>query len=145
MKCYTFIVVLCLLFWNCEKVKDGDTIGPCVHTYEDPVIHIDSVTNAQNGSLISTFQILEIIKDGYREQPAYMKIVSNNVAVYDTMLVCSLPCSFGTDEGKYSLKVSAVGYRDTTVSVNAKYAVFKSGCPSSNSGGTRFSFKMQMR
>jgi hypothetical protein len=145
MKICALLCVSCLLFWGCEKAKDGGTIGPCVHTYEDPIIHVDSVTNAQNGSLISTFQIREIIKDGNRVQPEYIKIVSSNVAVYDTMLVCNLPCGFGTDEGVYTLKVSAIGYRDTTVSIKAKYAVFKGGCPSSNSGGTRFSFKMQMR
>ena len=103
--------------------------GPCDHIYEDPVIHIDSVTDVQNGNLIFAFQILEVWRNGSRVQPWYMRIVSYNVVEYDTMLICNLRCGFGNDEGLYTLRVSTFGYRDTTVSVHAKYAVFKPGCP----------------
>ena len=137
-----FTVLLSLALWGCDKTKDGST-GPCLHTYEDPVIHIDSVINAQTGQQILAFKILNVTRDGYKEQPFLLKIISYNVVLYDSALVCNTPCGFGTGEGSYALWVSASGYRDTTISVKAKYAIFKGGCPSSNSGGTQFSFRLQ--
>lgn len=142
MKRNALMILLSVAVWSCDKSKDG-TIGPCVHTYEDPVLHVESVTDAQNGQRVFAFRILEVTRNGVKQQPIFLKIVSYNVVVYDTTLVCNVPCGFGTDEGAYTLRVSASGYRDTTISVNAKYAVFKGGCPSSNSGGTKFSFQMQ--
>jgi hypothetical protein len=137
-----FLILLSIAVWSCDKPKDA-TIGPCMHTYEDPVLHVASVTNAQNGQQVVAFRILEVTRNGMKQQPVFLKIVSYNVVAYDTTLVCNLPCGFGTDEGVYTLLVSALGYRDTIITVTGKYAVFKGGCPSSNSGGTKFSFRMQ--
>lgn len=142
MKRNVVVILLSFALWSCEKPKDA-TVGPCVHTYEDPVLHVESVTNAQNNQLVPAIRILEVTRNGIRQQPGYLRIISYNAVAFDTTLVCNVPCGFGTDEGAYTLRVSAPGYRDTVIAVNGKYAVFKGGCPSSNSGGTKFSFQMQ--
>lgn len=136
-----FIVAIALT--SISGCKKEGTVGPCEHTYKDPVIHIESVRDRQSNQQIQTFKVLQAVRDGNKEHPYFLKIVSYNVVTDDTALVCNSPCGFGTSEGTYALKVSASGYRDTTVVVTARYAVFNGGCPSSNSGGTSFSFQMQ--
>lgn len=51
-------------------------------------------------------------------------------------LRCIIPCSFGQQEGHWSLTVSAPGYPRQVVEFAADYAVFHGGCPSWNDEGT---------
>jgi len=134
------IVLVLAVLAGCKA--DG-TIGPCVHTYEDPVLHIQSVTNAQTGQSVQALEILEVLLDGQKQDPRVLKVVSFNVVAADSTLLCGLPCGFGTETGIYTLTITAKGCRDTTISLQAQYAVFRGGCPSSNSGGTQHSFQMQ--
>jgi len=142
MKLFVF-TVFSVIFISCDSFKDGGTIGPCVHIYEEPILHIESVTSTQSGQIVPAFQILEAKLNGQKQDPFMLKIQSYNVAAYDTILVCNSPCGFAVLDGTYSLLVRAQGYRDTTISVMASYSVNKGGCPSSSSGGVRFSFQMQ--
>ena len=136
-------VSIVLMLGSVAGCKVGGTIGPCVHTYEDPVLHIQSVTNAQTGQSVQALQILQVLLEGQKQDSQILKAVSFNVTVMDSTLLCGLPCGFGTEAGIYTLTVAARGCRDTTISLPAKYAVLKGGCPSSSSGGTQHSFQMQ--
>ncbi len=122
--------------------KPNENVGPCSHTYEDPVLHIQSVINAQTGRSVQALNILQVFRNGQQETSLSLLSVSYNVTMIDSTLLCGLPCGFGTQAGTYSLAVAAKGCRDTTITFEANYAVFRGGCPSSNSGGTKVSFQM---
>ncbi len=144
MSARNVLLASALIFSGCAKTDNQ--VGPCVHTYEDPILHIVSLTNAQSSQTITQFRILEVTKGGYPQDPFLLKAsASYNVVIEDTALVCNLPCGFGVEAGTYTLHLSAAGYRDTVVSCTAAYAVFHGGCPSSNSGGTEVGFAMQPR
>lgn len=134
------IILMLTLLVGC---KVGETLGPCLHTYEDPVLHIQSVTNAQTGQSVQALDIVQVLLNGQKQDLHFVTAVSFNVVVMDSTLLCGLPCGFGTEPGVYTLTVAARGCRDTTVSLAASYAVFKGGCPSSNSGGSQYSFQME--
>jgi hypothetical protein len=68
--------------------------------------------------------------------------ISNNISVEDSILICTIPCGFGTMEGVYEISISADGYRDLTLSTLAKYDELKGGCPSSSSGGHSIGFSL---
>lgn len=139
MKALTIILILiCVTACNSPNIS-----GPCVHTYEDPVIHIDQVTDVVTGTSINAFQITSALIDTFNLDVASLRIsVSYNVVVFDSVLICNTPCGFGTSGGIYTLSISAPNYKDTTVVIQANYAVFNGGCPSSNSGGTVFNFQL---
>lgn len=143
MKAFVFISLLVLALPGCTDLKDGGGVGPCVHVYEEPILNVVSVTNSASGQQILAFQIVNATLDGRKLDPFQLKIESYNVAAYDSLLVCNVPCGFGVGDGTYALRVRAPGYRDTTLNVTASYAINKGGCPSSSSGGTRFTFQLQ--
>lgn len=152
MKTAKYILILSFIFISCDQFKEDNQIGPCVHTYEDPVLHIKSVKNKNTGTDILEIQIHSLQKDGIpikvdSTSSAYLIQASKgyNVTIRDSNLVCGIPCGFGFDEGSYQFVVSADGFRDTIIAVNAKYAVFKGGCPSSNSGGSQINIQLQLQ
>lgn len=111
-------------------------VGPCVHTYLDPVIHIPAVTDYATGEEIDSFVISDVVLDG---QPIPVdrltRVFSSGAEAEGDSLVCSTPCGFGTDEGRYELTVSSSGYCPRRVDLEAQYDTFEGGCPSSNGGG----------
>jgi len=136
--------ILLLVFVTSCSTPGGNGIGPCVHTYEDPVIHVNQVTDLVKGQAIGAFKVTSALRDTFTVDAIILKgYVAYNAVVFDSVLICNTPCGFGIDEGTYTLSISAPNYRDTTIVVQAKYAVFKGGCPSSNSGGTIVNFQMQ--
>lgn len=139
MKALTIILILiCVTACNSPNIS-----GPCVHTYEDPIIHIDRVTDIVTGSSIRAFQITSALIDTFNVDLALLKTSAfYNVVLFDSALICNTPCGFGTNAGTYTLTITAPNYRDTTIVIQAKYAVFNGGCPSSNSGGTVFNFQL---
>ena len=141
MKTHAIILILICALAGCDSI---DTVrGPCVHTYEDPIIHIDRVTDIVTGSSIRAFQITSALIDTFDVDLALLKTSAfYNVVLFDSVLICNTPCGFGTSGGTYTLSISAPNYKDTTIVIQAKYAVFNGGCPSSNSGGTVFNFQL---
>lgn len=135
-----FLLISGFVFAGC---KSNGSVGPCVHTYEDPVLHIQSVTNTRTGQSVQALNIIQVFRNDQKENIQSLLTVSYNVSTMDSTLLCGLPCGFGTEAGTYKLTIAARGCKDTTISFDAKYAVFKGGCPSSNAGGTRVSFQMQ--
>jgi hypothetical protein len=135
-----FLLISGFVFAGCGS---NENVGPCVHIYEDPVLHIQSVTNVQTGQSVQALNIIQVFRNGQKENIQPLLAVSYNVTTIDSTLLCGLPCGFGTEAGTYRLTVAARGCKDTTISFVANYAVFKGGCPSSSSGGTKVSFQMQ--
>lgn len=120
-------------------------MGPCVHIYEDPVLTIQSVTSNETGDAISPIFIHELKLDSMGMDILFMMSgITKNLTFSDSLVTCTVPCGFGTEEGVYELTISAEGYNDSTVSTQAKYRNSKGGCPSSSSGSARFSFTLTL-
>ena len=111
--------------------------GPCVHTYEEDVLHLETVSDAMTGAALAEVVITEARRGGVA-----MTSLSGEglVPMGGGAARCTLPCSLGTVlEGDYEIDVSADGYEATTIAVSARYATLEGGCPSRNDGGTRVS------
>lgn len=114
-----------------------------MHIYDEPILIIESITDEVNGHTISQAYIYNIKIDGTKRDLVFLTgEVSNNISVEDSVIVCSVPCGFGTEGGEYQFSVSADGYEDTTITRDAKYGESQGGCPSKSSGGTRISFNL---
>jgi len=135
------VVVLCMQL-SCGK-STNPNVGPCLHVFEEPILHIVSARNAHTGTSLRSIMISDIEIDGIRQDPFSLAIESRSVAVLDSSLVCNPPCAFGIQAGMYTFRVSADGCRDTVVTCYPDYTVNKGGCPSSSSGGLRISLDLQ--
>lgn len=138
-------VGLVMLCGACSESMDG----PCVVTYEDPLLTIASVSNAQTGAPVSQVRLRDIRFRGNRVNDLqYLTQTSapaRGVTVQGQELVCNVSCAFGADEGVYTFVVSQAGLRDTLVSVDAKYANRRSqpgGCPTTLSGGIALQLRL---
>ena len=111
--------------------------GRCTHTFEDPVVGIREVRGL-GGEAIPELKVWSIELDGapvavssLLAPPAF------RIAAIGDTLVCEAECGFGTAEGVYQFTVQAVGYERYVIEVDAAYATFDGGCPSSNADGAR--------
>jgi hypothetical protein len=139
------LLLVCILCSACEE-NAPSIMGPCEHSYLDPIIEITRVSNAKTGQPISAFKITSVEIEGNQIDLHHLiHGESYNSVLYDSTVYCSIPCGFGTQDGEYKLLVSAVGYQDTAIIFNADYKKFEGGCPSSSSGSTTISFEMTKR
>lgn len=143
MNSVRFCTIVLFFFIGCTPEGEQGGIGPCVHIYKEPILHITSITNMITGEPVSAFTITDVRVDGRTQNLFHLRSLSYGVVWYDSILFANVPCGFGTDEGVYHVTISATGFRDTVIQAAARYAVFQGGCPSSNSGGTRISFVLQ--
>lgn len=122
---------------------DLQGVGPCVHIYEEPILSIVSVSDEDHGNEISQITISDIYIDDEIQNPLQLvDQTSTNVAVEDSLIICSVPCGFSTREGNYQFTVYAEGYNEATISAEANYGTSEGGCPSTSSDGTTISFTL---
>ena len=128
----------------CIAGCDAETNGPCVHTYDDPLIHITRATDAATGAAIPTVWLSAFTLGGMvtGPQPLLAGSPAFGVTPEGQVLRCDPGCGFGTSEGVYRFSAAAPGYLTATVEVNARYSRFDGGCPSSNSGSTRLDVRL---
>lgn len=134
--------ILAVLLVSCDETVDR-RVGPCVHVYEEPILHIESVRNAQTGAHITSITLSDVRVDAVRQYPAVLVAESRRMTVVDSVLVGNPPCGFGTQPGLYTFRVSASGFRDTVVAFIASYSTNRGGCPSSSTGGSRVGIDLQ--
>lgn len=134
-----FVVVGTVLSVGCTEPG----AGPCVHTYRDPVLAITAAADSASGARIASILVTDVALDG-RSQPvgSLLLEVAFGASTRSDTLVCGVPCGFGTSEGQYSFSATAPGYAVRQVSVNARFARFDGGCPSSNEGSTEISVSL---
>ena len=114
-----------------------------MHIYEEPILKIVSVVEAQSGQSIQSVCIHDIYIDGTMAHGEYLTAESEGVTLQDSLLLCDVPCSFGTEAGDYRFLIFAAGYKEVQVIVeNVAYSVFRGGCPSYNSGSTEVSIEL---
>lgn len=145
-KIHTFKAILSIVglitLMNCRGIDNR--VGPCVHTYNEPVLNIDRVVDSQTGAPIQKVKISSLTVDNVEQNPAWVIAgVAKNITIQDSSLFGQPPFGFGTNDGIYQFFIQATGYRDTLVCQLANYQTFKGGCPSFNDDGTHITVKMR--
>lgn len=117
--------------------------GACVHEYREPILNLDSVTEATTGDAVAVVHLSEIAVDGMARTGTTLVQAGrpqSNVTADGSGngLDCTVPCGFGSAAGTWTFTVSAEGRVPTDVTVEAAYETFVGGCPSYEDGGTRF-------
>lgn len=138
------VLAVAMLLTACDSSsgpsEDSAFIGPCIHTVEDEVLHIDAATGTQTGAVIAALDLSGFTVDGQaRTAQQIIEQRQINVVQFDGILRCTLPCAFGTEVGQWEFTASAVGYMPTLQSVAAIYDTFSGGCPSFETDGTHVS------
>lgn len=139
----SMVLAIALTILSCKPDRDGGVVGPCVHIYEEPILHIESARNQQTGSYLQTIILSNILIDTAKADLQSLLFVSRRVAKLDSSLVGNPPFAFGAEPGRYAFRVSASGYRDTVVVCNPYYSINKGGCPSSSNGGLRINITLR--
>lgn len=113
------------------------------HVYEEPIFTIQSVNSSKTGINISLVEIFDVKVDSVSRNPAFLiDESSENIFVEGSILICTIPCGFGTFEGTYQFSVKADGFKASIITKSARYNQLKGGCPSSSSDGTKMSFSL---
>lgn len=128
--------------------EDG-TAGPCVHGYAEPALTIQTATSRHSGAAIARLTLRSLTVNGSTistDEWAYSSMWSRpffNVAVENNVLYCDVPCGFGTG-GRYAFVAEAAGHEAINVSVDARYATFRGGCPSFDDDGTDINLQLSV-
>ncbi len=133
------ILFLPLAGVGCSENSSGDSdlVGPCVHTQEDEVLHIDEASGSATGAIIGQLELSAFVINGQgRTAEEAVAQRQSNVVLDGELLICTLPCSFGTESGQWEFTAAAPGYLPTGQSATAEYATFSGGCPSFETDGT---------
>ena len=120
--------------------------GACLHTYRAGVVAITAVqsTGGVSGQPRPIPQVIvgQIRVNDKSAEPGELQGLVNAVPGPQG-LECTVPCSFGTEEGKWQFTVSAPGHGGRAVNVGASYAVLGRGCPSYNDKGTEVRLNLE--
>lgn len=136
-KFYTLLFICVIVFLGCDSpIENG--IGPCVHTYKEPILMIESASSSFNNTPIESLTIKNILIDSVAINLDILTSESSkNVVISDSTLTCTLPCGFGTEPGSYSFDVAANGYKDVAISSKAEYQTSGGNCPSYSTDGQK--------
>ena len=124
---------------------DISQAGPCVHTYREPVLTIERVSDV-SGRAVAALVLDSLALNGRPVDLRFAAVTTEpafGVTSDGTTLTCTPPCGFGTEPGRYEFRLAAPGYTPTRVAINASYATFHGGCPSWNDDGTRSALSLQ--
>jgi hypothetical protein len=116
--------------------------GPCVHTYRDPVLAVTRATDGATGARIAPLFLTAVTVGGQAPGVSYLLTTAFGARAQGDTIVCDVPCGFGTSEGRYGFTASATGYAPRLITVDARFARFDRGCPSSNAGSTETSVSL---
>lgn len=87
-------------------------VGPCVHTYREPVLTIQRAIDA-SGNGVATVLLDSLSLDGRPLGPPFGLVTIEpafRITADSSVLTCSLPCGFGTEPGRYEFRTFAPGY-----------------------------------
>jgi hypothetical protein len=128
------IIIVIFCFHSCDY-QNG--FGPCIHTYEEPILHITAIRDTVNNVNIR-FVLRELKINNSMQYGAYHMIPSYSMVSDDSIFYCNVPFGFGVENGKYQFIIEAEGYQPKHFTIESvDYSVFKGGCPSYNDGGKR--------
>ena len=116
-------------------------LGPCEVVFEEPLLTVSRVSAAGSGAMLSPVLIRSISFNGAPIASLDAVLVggpSPNITPVGSDLRCTVSCGFATREGRYQFTVTYPGYRDTTLTVPARYSRKtggSNGCPTRIAGG----------
>jgi len=127
---------------GCAGMRDSSfgqrMFGACAHAYRSGIVAITAAQSTGGGAGVSRPLPLVILGqirvNDKAVDPGDLPGLVNAVPGPQG-LECTVPCSFGTEEGKWQFTASAPGHAGRPVNVGAHYAVFGRGCPSYNDKG----------
>ena len=132
---YILIIIVILCFLSCNE---DNGIGPCVHTYKEPILNITSLRDTVNYNHPRFIILRELKINGSKQFGANPLLESYAIVADDSIFYCNIPFGFGVKEGKYEFIIEAEGFQPKQITIeNVSYSVFEGGCPSYNDGGKR--------
>ncbi len=136
MKLHNIIVLLVVLgLFSCGE---DDSVGPCVHTYKEPVFNVESIQDTINNVSLRFVKLYSLKIDNLTQNPASALFESYSVVTDDSVFYCNIPFGFGVEEGKYEFIIEAENYEPKTFTIeNVRYSIHDGGCPSYSDGGMK--------
>ena len=119
--------------------------GPCIHTFEEPILRITDARDATTNQAINTVLLTNVRVGGIWQAPALLMGKAERAAARGDTLECTVPCAFATLGGPYRFEVQSPGYFRDSVAIEAQYRSFDGGCPSSSRGSTQTSVRLTRR
>ena len=131
------------LFYSCEDDAIDSGIGPCIHTYNEPILHLESIQDSLSNN-ISFVKLYDLRINGSLQTGESPIINSYSIVADDSIFYCNIPFGFGVEEGKYEFTIEAEGYKPKNFTIeNVTYSIFEGGCPSFNDGGKRIDLSLE--
>ncbi len=122
---------------------EEDTAGPCVHIYREPIFHVTSAVETGTQDNIDEIVIWNVRIDGVEYPPSLLDGESENVVIQDSLLICTVPFSFGTTAGDWQFRATASGFVEATFDFpGVRYSDGQGGCPSYSDGGLRVTLEL---
>ena len=132
---FLIFILIILSFLTCDK--DGG-VGPCVHTFKEPILHVISIQDTLNNIFLSSVKLYDLKINGSKKLDDIVLDKSYSIVLDDSIYNCNIPFGFSTEEGKYEFIIKAENYDPKHFTIeNVSYSVLKGGCPSYNDGGMR--------
>lgn len=129
------IIIVIFCFLSCHE-ENG--IGPCVHTYKEPILNITSISDTVNYNHPRFIILRELKINGSKQFGSNPLLESYAIVADDSIFYCNIPFGFGVEEGKYEFIIEAEDFQPKQITIeNVSYSVFDGGCPSFNDGGKR--------
>lgn len=130
---------------GCEEPAEDLEGGACFHDYREAVLHVEAALDADTLEPIEEVWIRDVTVNGNAQDLGRLAAGAGDRLEHDPvemLLVCSVPCAMGVEEGTWVFTAQAEGYAAAEVSVVAEYEEFVGGCPSFNDGGTRVAIEI---
>jgi hypothetical protein len=114
-----------------------ENAGPCVHTYKEPILHVSSVKDAKTNLELDKVYFYSIKINNYDTPVSQIEMDEyHNIEFFDTVMVCTVPFSFGIASGDYQFNTAIEGYKEKINSIkDVEYSIKEGGCPSYEDGG----------
>lgn len=117
---------------------DSGNVGPCEHTYKEPILHITSIRDTDNNKHLSFVKLRYLKVNGHSISGYYSLGKSYSVVSNDSIFYCNVPFGFVIENGNYEFVIDADGYPSKKIAIDSvNYAILDGGCPSYNDGGKR--------
>lgn len=136
-----FAVSLVVLTGAACGGSDGGTSGPCYVQYEEPLFTITAASDAHTGAALEQVFLVRFAYEGSSGLGLdfltnHLGLEPHNVTIENGELLCDVECAFGGPAGSYTFTFRAIGYRDTTFTLDrAEYANAQGDCPAVLSDG----------
>lgn len=128
--------------------SDG-AAAPCEDSFVDPVFGISSAVDATSNAPLASVALGDLRIGATRVTSTFALVeaggVGRNAVAEGQTIRCTIACGFGTTQGTYSMTVARAGYRDTVLTVTARYESVErgaGGCPVTYSKGTQVSVRL---